>query len=270
MTSPRRLAAGAAVLVLASTALVTSDLVQASAGPSTTARAERSVRQAEPGKPAVIGKRVIGKSVGGHPIRAWELGEKDAPVTAIVFGRHHGNEPAGQVVLDALRDGNPIHGIDLWVVPRLNPDGALRYSRQNARGVDLNRNFPWRWKPLTGYYYSGPRPASEPETRAAMRFMDNIDPDFVVSIHTPLYGLDVTHAKDRPFARRLSRELRLPNKQLRCNGTCHGTLSQWFNHAHKGACVTIEFGSSPSERYLNVRAPRGLVRALGGTRGGGS
>jgi predicted deacylase len=220
------------------------------------------------GRPAVIGRRVIGKSVNGHPIRAWELGEKDAPVTAIIFGRHHGNEPAGQVVLDALRDGNPVHGVDLWVVPRLNPDGALRNTRQNARGVDLNRNFPWRWKRLTGYYYSGPHRASEPETRAAMRFMDNIDPDYVVSIHTPLYGLDVTHAKDRAFARRLSNELRLPNKQLRCNGVCHGTLSQWFNHAHKGACVTIEFGSSPSERYLTVRAPRGLVRALGGTRGG--
>ena len=137
-----------------------------------------------------------------------------------------------------------------------------------ADDFDLNRNFPWRWKPLTGYYYSGPRPASEPETRAAMRFMDNIDPDYVVSIHTPLYGLDVTHAKDRAFARRLSNEMRLPNKQLRCNGTCHGTLSQWFNHAHKGACVTIEFGANPSERYLTVRAPRGLVRALGGTRGG--
>ena len=101
-----------------------------------------------------------------------------------------------------------------------------------------------------------------------MRFMDNIDPDYVVSIHTPLHGLDVTHAKDRAFARRLSNELRLPNKQLRCNGVCHGTLSQWFNHAHNGACVTIEFGTNPSERYLTVRAPRGLVRALGGTRGG--
>ncbi|HSS68077.1 MAG TPA: M14 family zinc carboxypeptidase [Nocardioidaceae bacterium] len=269
MTSPRRVLAGAAALAIGCATLVTL------AGPPAGAGSQESGQQTAPGarvsgpvKPAVIGTRVIGKSVNGHPIRAWELGEKDAETTAIIFGRHHGNEPAGQVVLDTLRDGNPIHGIDLWVVPRLNPDGALRNTRQNAHKVDLNRNFPWRWKPLTGYYYSGRRPASEPETRAAMRFMNNIDPDYVVSIHTPLYGLDVTHAKDRAFARRLSNEMRLPNRQLRCNGTCHGTLSQWFNHAHKGACVTIEFGANPSEQYLTVRAPRGLVRALGGTRGG--
>jgi predicted deacylase len=215
----------------------------------------------------VLSTRIIGKSINNRPIRAYELGDRRADVTAIVFGRHHGNEPAGQVVLDTLRDGNPVHGIHLWVVPRLNPDGALRDTRQNARGVDLNRNFPRNWKPMTGYYYSGRRPASEPETRAAIRFMNRVDPDYVVSIHTPLYGLDVTHAKDRAFAQRLSDELKLPDKQLRCTGRCHGTLSQWFNYRHKGACVTIEFGYSPSQHYLTVRAPRGLVRALGGTRG---
>jgi murein peptide amidase A len=220
-------------------------------------------------KPAVVSKRVIGTSVNDHPIRAWELGDRDAKVTAILFGAHHGDETAGQTVLNTLRDGNPVHGVHVWVVPRLNPDGVLRGTRQNARGVDLNRNFPRKWKPLTGYNYSGPRPASEPETRAAMRFMDRIDPDYVVSIHTPLYGLDVKRAKDRAFARRLSQELNLPDRQLRCNGTCHGTLSQWFNFKHKGACSTIEFGASPSAHYLTVKAPRGLIRALGGTRGGG-
>jgi hypothetical protein len=271
-----RLAAGALAFVVSCAAVAVTDLTSASAGPFgsagrsvSTAAAVDSAQQPKVTRPAVIGKRVIGRSVGGHLIRAWELGEKDAEVTAIIFGRHHGNEPAGEVVLDALRDGNPIHGVDLWVVPRLNPDGALRGTRQNRRGVDLNRNFPRRWKHVTGYYNSGRRPASEPETRAATRFMDNIDPDYVVSIHTPLHGLDVSHAKDRRFARRLAENLHLPDKRLRCNGACHGTLSQWFNHAHRGACVTIEFGASPSKRYLTVRAPRGLVRALGGTRGGG-
>jgi protein MpaA len=234
---------------------------------TTTLAPQVAPERAQAPRPAVLSTRVIGRSINDRPIRAYELGERDAETTAIIFGRHHGNEPAGQVVLDTLRDGNPVHGIHLWVVPKLNPDGALRNSRQNARGVDLNRNFPRHWKRLTGYYNSGRRPASEPETRAAMRFMNKIDPDYVVSIHTPLYGLDVTRAKDRRFAQRLSDELKLPDKQLRCSGRCHGTLSQWFNYRHDGACVTIEFGYSPSRHYLTVRAPRGLVRALGGTRG---
>ncbi len=218
-------------------------------------------------RPAVLSVRVIGHSVRGHPIRAWELGDRHADVTAVAIARMHGNEAAGQTVLDTLRDGHALHGIHLWVIPRDNPDGVLRGQRQNARGVDLNRNFPRRWKHLTGYYDSGPRPASEPETRGLMRFLSRVDPTYVVSIHTPLYGLDVRRAKNVAFARRLAQDLRLPDKQLRCSGRCHGTLSQWFNHRYAGACVTVEFGTSPSYRYLHVRVPRGLVRAMGGSRG---
>jgi hypothetical protein len=252
----------AAIAALMAVGLLSGGPGPAGAEPDVAATLHRAVE-----RPAVIARRVIGHSVRGHPIRAWELGEKDAEVTAVAFGRQHGDEPAGEVVLDALRDGNPVHGIDLWVVPRLNPDGALRGTRQNAHGVDLNRNFPWHWQRITGYYYSGPRPASEPETRAAIRFLNNVDPDYVVNFHQPLHGIDIRHAKDRAFARRLARELGLPNVRLNCGSGCHGTLSQWFNHRHKGANVTAEFGASPSQRYLTVRAPRGLVRALGGTRG---
>jgi hypothetical protein len=269
VSSRRRLtAAGAAALLLTAGLIAAGGLRPAGARGSSVGphAAERSVVAA---KPAVIGKRVIGHSVKDRAIRAWRLGDKGASITAVVFARHHGNEPAGEVVLDTLRDGNPVHGIDLWVVPRLNPDGSVRDTRQNAHGVDLNRNFPWHWKPRKGYYYAGPHAASEPETRAAMRFLNNINPDYVVTIHQPFHGLDVTHAKDRAFARRLSRELRLPNEFLPCNHGCGGSMSGWFNDNHRGASVTIEFGENPSRHYLTVRAPRGLVRALGGTRGGG-
>ena len=156
----RRWGAASAALALGCGVLTAANVPPAIAGATFgVQRAGAASSLLVPGKPAVIGKRVIGKSVNGHPIRAWELGEKDAPVTAVVFGRHHGNEPAGQIVLDTLRDGNAVHGIDLWVVPRLNPDGALRNTRQNARGVDLNRNFPWRWKRLERLLLLGSAPS---------------------------------------------------------------------------------------------------------------
>ncbi len=216
---------------------------------------------------AVLSVRVIGYSVNGHPIKAYELGDRGADVTAVVLAAMHGNETAGSVVLTTLREGNPVHAVHLWVIPRDNPDGTLRDDRHNAHGVDLNRNFPEKWKRETGYYNSGPRRASEPETRSLMRFLDRVDPDFVVTIHQPLDGVDVYGAKDRRFAHRLSDELKLPIKEFNCSGTCHGTLTQWFNARHAGACVTVEFPSNPGDRYLHVRAPRGLVRALGGYRG---
>lgn len=258
----RRLAA--LTFVVGATTALTPFLVPAEGDAASSAEGPVAPASATLGsRPAVLQNRVIGHSVKGRPIRAFELGERDARVTAVLVGRQHGNEAAGQVVLNALRDGRPVTGVHLWVVPNANPDGTVRGTRQNARGVDLNRNWPRKWKRVTGYYNSGRRPASEPETHAMKRFLNRVDPDYVVNIHTPLYGLDVRGAKDRAFARRLSRELNLPSHHLTCNGGCHGTMSDWFNFRHAGACSTIEFGANPSMRRLTVSAPRGLLRVFG-------
>ncbi|MEJ7707825.1 MAG: M14 family zinc carboxypeptidase [Nocardioidaceae bacterium] len=225
-----------------------------------------SFRARAASQPAVVSRRVIGQSVKDHPIRAFELGQRKAGLTVVAVGAMHGNETGGKVILNSLRDGRAIKGVHLWVVPRDNPDGVLRDERHNVHGVDLNRNFGVNWRPLTGYYYAGPAAWSEPETRSLRGFLNRVDPDYVVSFHSPLYGIDVYGAKDRPFARRLSKELALPIKEFDCAGVCHGTLTQWFNKRHAGACVTVELASDPADRYLKVRAPRGLLRAIGGYR----
>ncbi len=219
------------------------------------------------GRPAVLSKRIIGHSVMGHALRAFELGDRSADVTVVALAAMHGNETGGSVVLDNLRDGSRVHGVHLWLIPRDNPDGVLRDNRHNAHGVDLNRNFPTKWEFQRGYYYSGRRPSSEPETRSLQRFLDHVDPDYVVTFHSPLHGVDAYQSKDRPFAHRLARHLLLPLKSFDCSGGCHGTLTQWFNSRHRGACVTVELGAEPSRHYLNGRAPRGLLRAVGGHRG---
>lgn len=264
MTAGIALSSVAALLALqgAASAGITSPSTQPTQGGDAAAAAAASATGE--GRPAVVSARIIGRSVKDNPIRAYELGNPKAAVTVVALGSMHGNETGGQVVLGDLRDGNPVKGVHLWVIPRDNPDGVFRDQRHNANGVDLNRNFPTKWKPLTGWYYSGPKPSSEPETRALKRFLNEVDPDYVVTFHSPLYGVDVYGAKDRPFARRLAKELRLPIKEFDCAGVCHGTLTQWFNKNHAGACVTVEFSSSPTSRYLHVRAPRGLVRAIGG------
>lgn len=219
-----------------------------------------------PDRPAVIGVRVIGHSVRDRKIYAFHVGQPRADTKVVIMAAMHGNELAAQRTIRTLRDGHPIRGVNLWLVPTYNPDGAARHDRQNARSVDLNRNYPRRWKPLTGDYYSGPRPASEPETRAMMRFLDRVDPDYVISFHQPLHGIDVRGAKQPRWTRNLAENLRLPTRRVDCGGACHGTMTQWFNARHDGFAITVELGYTPSARYLTKVAPRGLLRSVGGRR----
>jgi protein MpaA len=223
-----------------------------------------AVRAGDDARPAVVEVRTIGHSVKGRPIRAWRLGEPGKRRMVLV-STMHGDEPHTRRILETLRDGRPVRGVDLWVVPTYNPDGLARGTRRNARGVDLNRNFPHRWTDLDGSHESGPRPASEPETRAVMTFLEEVDPRRVISFHQPLHGVD-TDTKDAGFARRLARALRLPRTSLDCGGMCHGTMTMWFNHRFRGSALTVEYGSRPSRHRITVQAPRQLLGAIGAHR----
>jgi murein peptide amidase A len=214
----------------------------------------RAAEASRPGETAVIGKHLIGHSVAGRPIVAWHLGREEATPTVVLFSTMHGDEPATRQILRALRDGPPIRGIDLWVVPTYNPDGLARGTRKNARGVDLNRNFPHGWADLDGSYESGPRPASEPETRAVMRFLRAVQPNYILSFHQPLHGVD-TDTKSPRFARRVADKLDLPTTRLDCGGVCHGTMTSWYNHRFRGVALTVEYGAHPGRHRMTKVAP---------------
>ncbi|CAN5601827.1 hypothetical protein BH10ACT10_BH10ACT10_04300 [soil metagenome] len=178
----------------------------------------------------------------------------------------HGNEPHTRRILTAIRDGRAVRGIDLWLIPVVNPDGLARHTRKNARGVDLNRNYPYQWRHLAGNYESGPAAGSEPETQSLMAFFDEIRPRRVVSFHQPLHGVDVSTAASRPFALRLARALQLPRKRLTCGGICYGTFTQWYLRNHPGVAVTVEYAAHPGRHRMQVSAPRRLLRVLGASR----
>jgi protein MpaA len=218
-------------------------------------------------RPAVVETRVIGHSVEGRDIVAWRLGEPRSHKKVLLLAAMHGNEKGSVRTLRALRDGRPIKGADVWVVPVVNPDGYARNRRQNAHGVDLNRNFGAKWRKITGATNSGRRAFSEPETRAIRDFVDEIDPTYTVSYHQPLDGIDVRDTGNRAWARRLAREIRLPRKAFDCFSRCFGTYSMWFRAEHRrGAVVTVELGRRPSATYLTRVAPRAILRSVGATR----
>jgi len=254
----RRVSGAAALAVTVLGGLLVAHPPLATAGTSPSAAAA--------GRPAVVETRVIGHSVTGRPIVAYRVGNPASSNRVVAMSTLHGDEPATRRILTSIRDGRRVRGIDLWLVPVANPDGLARHTRKNAHGVDLNRNYPYRWADLDGRYESGPRPGSEPETQALMDFFAQVRPRRVVSFHQPLHGVDVSTRESRRFARRLAGALNLPRKSLTCGGTCHGTFTQWYMSRFAGVAVTVEYGSRPSRHRMTVTAPRQLLRVLGASR----
>jgi protein MpaA len=218
-----------------------------------------------PANGGVSGRALLGRSIDGRPIYAYRMGSPYAPTKAVVLGNTHGDETAGITVADAIIHGKGVHAVDLWVIPTMNPDGTAAHRHGSARGVDLNRNFPYHWARLSGYHYSGTGAMSEPETRIIMNFLNRVKPRYIVSMHQPLDGVDTTDggARDPTFRHRLASNLALPQKPFTCFGVCHGTMTGWFTHYHTGAAIVVEFPASVSGSYLTGRAAPGIIKAIG-------
>ena len=247
-------------------ALVVAVVAATLAAPGVADAGDARATAARTGSTALVATRVIGHTVKGRKIKAYRIGDPSSPVKVVFIGTIHGNEGGPAKLLMNLVTGTPITGADIWVVPYLNKDGFKRHTRKNARGVDLNRNFPVRWIRQHGAYDSGRRPRSEPETRAIMRFLKDVRPAYVVSFHQPLYGVDNSYRKTRDLAARLSVDLGLPLKVFSCNHGCHGTLTQWFNKRLPGAALTVEYGKPMTMAQKYRTGPAGLLASVGAAR----
>jgi murein peptide amidase A len=147
---------------------------------------------------------LLGRSIDGRNITAVETGDPDTKNKTLVVGCIHGNECAGIAIAKRLISTGLPAETDLWIITNLNPDGAAAGTRGNANGVDLNRNFPWHWRRLSGTYYSGPRPLSEPETRIAYSLIERVRPSVSIWFHQHLDLVDDStgnRSLERRFAR---------------------------------------------------------------------
>jgi len=201
---------------------------------------------------------VVGHSVRARPIVVVHVPGPGARI--LVVGAIHGNETAGIAVVRALRRSHT--RADLWLVPALNPDGVALGTRQNADGVDLNRNFGAMWQP-TGRpgatYYAGTRPFSEPETRAARDLILRIHPQVTVWFHQ---HLDVVWAYGRSTAagRRYARIAGLPFLR---RPWLAGSATNWQNHLPGGGVsLTVELPAGSLDAAGIARQVRAVL-ALG-------
>jgi murein peptide amidase A len=208
---------------------------------------------------------LVGRSVQKRAITAVQLGDSAGTRVALVVGVIHGDERAGLRIVRALKrraaqDPAALAGTQLWVIDTVNPDGLRAHGRKNAHGVDLNRNFPYRWRddiPHSNGYYPGPRPASEPETRAVMAFARRIQPDLSIWYHQP-WGA-VLACKGRPPI--AAEYAKLVGMRTSCRGKgLHGTAITWETHAFPGSSAFVV--EMPSGKIRGATADRQARAAL--------
>lgn len=150
------------------------------------------------------------KSVNGRDILLREFTPAQRSVARVlVVGGIHGDELTSVSIvfrwLELLKQPQGDAARYQWrVIPVLNPDGLLAKppTRVNARGVDLNRNFPTdHWWRDAAYYWSvstrrdprrfpGPAPRSEPESAWLHNEIETFKPDVIISVHAPYAVLD--------------------------------------------------------------------------------
>ncbi|MCB0878137.1 MAG: DUF2817 domain-containing protein [Thermoleophilia bacterium] len=201
----------------------------------------------------------FGTSALGIPLVAW-WPTTNSP-TRVVWAAIHGEEAVTmQAAHQALRQVCARDACAV-VVPVLNPDGVLAGTRQNARGVDLNRNFPcstWKPEPSPTYWPTtttrtserrtqlsspGSEPGSEPETRAIIELIERVRPELVIDLHTPLECVIAFSEAAVPSAEHLAEPTGIPVRR-ELDSPTNGDSARWCHEADAIA-VTYEFELAP-------------------------
>lgn len=202
-----------------------------------------------------------GRSRLGFPLEVWRPAGR---CRLLLHAGIHGEEGETTVALSrALRlmaEPSP----NCAVVLAANPDGLIRGTRGNARGVDLNRNFPTRdWRPDPVMHRStlddvrdvvlspGPGPGSEPETAALIHLIEELEPEAVIALHAPLACID--DDEEGPLARWIAERTGLPLVSDVGYPT-PGSFGTWGGERGLNV-VTYEFERTDGHSVVNRHVP---------------
>ncbi|OHB67826.1 MAG: hypothetical protein A2Y77_01795 [Planctomycetes bacterium RBG_13_62_9] len=189
-------------------------------------------------------QRLMGRSVKGRPILVQIVGQ--GTDTTLIMATIHGSEPVGTPLVHRLVEhlqDNPqlLEGRRVVVLPVANPDGMAAGTRENVRGIDLNRNFEASNR--VDSQTNGFHPLSEPESRALQSIIKEYAPSRIVSIHQPLNCIDYD-GPGQALAARMAQYCDLAVKKL---GAKPGSLGAYTGEELGIPTVTLELPADASK-----------------------
>lgn len=204
----------------------------------------------------------LGASREGRPIFVRTHGT--GPKRLLIIGLIHGDEPEVFERFDQLWLRLTTAGYDnelsLSSIATMNPDGYNQRRRGNARGVDLNRNWPApNFRPSGSH---GPEPLSEPETAAVHRHIKQFGPEAIIVFHStpggPFVDPDGPQVAD-VLAEAYVRAAQAidPAWRVHANFTNPaGSLGTWYGLDQQRVVLTVEYrpGTNPDNALSSATA----------------
>jgi len=204
------------------------------------------------------------------PDFAWTPNEKPL----LLIGGVHGDEPEGVTLAqktlawltEIYSSGQQSKIISPWIlIPCINVDGFNLNQRVNARGVDLNRNFPsrdWSAKSKQHRYFPGQHSSSEAETRALIKLITRQSPRLIIHCHSWNPGIIVTSNVSIKEAEVLAHETGYP-LQNDIGYPTPGSLGQWAWLEQKIPVICIEEQEHIDQSLVWPRFERAIMQVFG-------
>ncbi len=201
--------------------------------------------------------QTIGYSHQGRPLRIRRIG--NGPRRVIWVGGIHGNEREGAISTAELplalsRVPGALGQVTLTILEDVNPDGTAMNRRGNARGIDLNRNYPAR-NFLPGKTY-GMGPLDQPEAKALHDLVRSERPHLVIVAHS--WRNDHFINFDGPAVKLAELFADRSGYRVKPSGRISptpGSLGSWIGRTLGIPILTLEHerGSDPLRCWLHTR-----------------
>ena len=202
----------------------------------------------------------------GRPVDFYSFGKADTGI--LIIGGIHGNEPTGielaSILINYLKlSDNFKLKYKILVMPIANPDGVALNTRQNANGVDINRN----WETMNfeegklkskKEFYGGKKPFSERETRNIKSIIDTHKPFLIITLHAPYECINYD-GPAIPFAKYISNLTKLPVKND-IGYKIYGSLGIYYGIERQIPVITIELPAKTKQWEL---FKTGLLKSVG-------